>query len=178
MEASILQLLPIFLLLCPSWRPDQNWIYLNAAYLCFCTCAASFQNSWQNYFQNFSQPPMLWSVIHTKNVFYITSNGTRHQWGVSLTTTSPKWEAEDTLQSIANKGHIVSRVTAGIPVAVLFWKLVWWERLHCCQHRLLLLLLRLDKNTPNNKMQNNFSEKPNFKEHFQWFSVFKHWRQI
>lgn len=144
-----IHLLPILLLLCPSWRPDQIWIYQNAAHLSFCICTF-FRILDKIIFKIFDNHPCfdLWYTL--KNKFYITSNGTRHQWGVSLTTTiSPKWEAEDTPQSIANKGHILRRVTAGIPVSVLFWKLVWWEHLCCCQHRLLLLRLGKKNQTKN-----------------------------
>lgn len=76
---------------------------LNAAHLFFCA-STFFKILGKIIFNIFDNRPCfdLWYTL--KNVLYITSNGTRHQWEVSLTTTtSPKWEAEDTLQSIAKK---------------------------------------------------------------------------
>lgn len=72
-----------------------------------------------------------------------------------------KWEAKDTLQTTTSKGRVTSRVTAGIPVAVLFWKHGWWECLCCCQPRLLLPSL----DTKPKEMESNISEGQNFKKH-------------
>lgn len=109
-----------------------------------------------------------------KIVLYITSSEKILQFGVSLTTTTSLLKQKANLLSTASKGHVMSRVTAGIPVAVLFWKRVWWERLRCCQHR--RLLPRLDMKPKETR--NSISEGQNFRKLFWRFSASKHWRQV